>query len=85
MSDAPILVTGAAGGPQGSSGNWVSRFLLERGVRVRAFVHRIDERLTNCRHWVRKSCEATYSTLPRCGALRRWEELEAVIPLRRMS
>jgi uncharacterized protein YbjT (DUF2867 family) len=44
MSDTPILVTGAAGGPQGSTGNWVSRFLLERDVRVRAFVHRIDER-----------------------------------------
>jgi hypothetical protein len=37
MSERPILVTGAAGGPQGSSGNWISRFL-------RAFVHRIDER-----------------------------------------
>ena len=44
MSEGPILVTGAAGGPQGSTGNWVSRFLLERGVRVRTFVHRIDER-----------------------------------------
>jgi uncharacterized protein YbjT (DUF2867 family) len=44
MSERPILVTGAAGGPQGSSGNWISRFLLERGLPVRAFVHRIDER-----------------------------------------
>ena len=44
MSDRPILVTGAAGGPQGSTGNWISRFLLERGLRVRAFVHRIDQR-----------------------------------------
>jgi uncharacterized protein YbjT (DUF2867 family) len=44
MSDRPILVIGAAGGQQGSTGNWVLRFLLERGLRVRAFVHRIDER-----------------------------------------
>ena len=44
MSDTPILVTGAAGGQQGSTGNWVARFLLERGLRVRAFVHRIDQR-----------------------------------------
>jgi uncharacterized protein YbjT (DUF2867 family) len=44
MSDTPILVTGAAGGLQGSTGNWLSRILLERGLRVRAFVHRIDQR-----------------------------------------
>src|SRR5262249_59263039 len=44
MSDTPILVTGAAAGQQGSTGNWVARFLLERGLRVRAFVHRIDQR-----------------------------------------
>src|SRR5262245_15983596 len=44
MADTPILVTGAAGGQQGSTGNWVARFLLERGLRVRAFVHRIDQR-----------------------------------------
>ena len=44
MSDGLILVTGAAGGQQGSTGNWLARFLLERGRRVRAFVHRIDKR-----------------------------------------
>src|SRR5262249_48887773 len=44
MSDTPILVTGAAGGQQGSPGNWVARFLLERGLPVRAFVHRIHQR-----------------------------------------
>src|SRR5262249_47779438 len=44
MFDTPILVTGAAGGQQGSTGNSVARFLLERGLRVRAFVHRIDQR-----------------------------------------
>ena len=40
----PILVTGAAGGRQGSTGNLVARLLLERGLPVRAFVHQRDER-----------------------------------------
>jgi uncharacterized protein YbjT (DUF2867 family) len=31
-------------GSEGSTGNRVSRFLLERGLRVGAFVHRIDQR-----------------------------------------
>jgi uncharacterized protein YbjT (DUF2867 family) len=44
MSGADILVTGAAGGRQGSTGNHVTRMLLDRGVSVRAFVHRSDER-----------------------------------------
>jgi uncharacterized protein YbjT (DUF2867 family) len=41
---APILVTGAAGGRQGSTGNHVARMLLERGLAVRAFVHADDDR-----------------------------------------
>jgi uncharacterized protein YbjT (DUF2867 family) len=44
MEDAPVLVTGAAGGRQGSTGLHVTRFLIERGQPVRAFVHRLDER-----------------------------------------
>jgi uncharacterized protein YbjT (DUF2867 family) len=40
----PILVTSAAGGTQGRTGRHVSQMLLERGVRVRAFVRQIDER-----------------------------------------
>jgi len=40
----PILVTSAAGGRQGKTGRHVSEMLLARGVPVRAFVHRIDER-----------------------------------------
>jgi uncharacterized protein YbjT (DUF2867 family) len=54
MSETPIVVTGAAGGQrgstgfntgsEGSTGNVVARLLLERGLPVRAFVHRIDER-----------------------------------------
>jgi uncharacterized protein YbjT (DUF2867 family) len=39
-----ILVTSAAGGAQGRTGRHVSQMLLERGVRVRAFVRQIDER-----------------------------------------
>src|SRR5262245_50236499 len=39
-----ILVSGAAGGRQGSTGHHVARLLLERGVPVRGFVHRADAR-----------------------------------------
>ena len=40
----PILVTSAAGGRQGKTGRHVSEMLLARGLPVRAFVHKIDER-----------------------------------------
>ncbi len=44
MTVAPVLVTGAAGGIQGSTGFRVTRFLRDQGRPVRAFVHRLDER-----------------------------------------
>jgi uncharacterized protein YbjT (DUF2867 family) len=44
MTDQLVLVTGAAGGQQGQTGRHISEMLLARGVSVRAFVHRIDER-----------------------------------------
>ena len=44
MLNPTILVTGAAGGRQGSTGNHVTRALLKRGIPVRALVHRFDER-----------------------------------------
>lgn len=44
MANELVLVTGAAGGRQGQTGRHVSQMLLARGVPVRAFVHRIDER-----------------------------------------
>ena len=44
MSLAPILVTGAAGCSQGSTGFHVTRSLRDKGRPVRAFVHRLDER-----------------------------------------
>ena len=44
MTVAPVLVTGAAGGSQGSTGLHVTRLLLDNGRRVRAFVHRLDDR-----------------------------------------
>ncbi len=44
MANELVLVTGAAGGAQGKTGRHVSELLLKRGVRVRAFVHKIDER-----------------------------------------
>jgi len=45
----PVLVTSASGGRQGKTGRHVSELLLKRGVPVRAFVHRIDERAEHLR------------------------------------
>jgi uncharacterized protein YbjT (DUF2867 family) len=40
----PILITGAAGGPQGSTGRLVANILLKQDIPVRAFVHKLDAR-----------------------------------------
>jgi uncharacterized protein YbjT (DUF2867 family) len=40
----PILITGAAGGQQGSTGRLISHLLLSQGIPVRAFVHTLDAR-----------------------------------------
>jgi uncharacterized protein YbjT (DUF2867 family) len=40
----PFLVTGAAGGQQGSTGRVIATLLLEQGFPVRAFVHKLDGR-----------------------------------------
>lgn len=40
----PILITGAAGGTQGSTGRLVAGLLLKQGIPVSAFVHRLDAR-----------------------------------------
>jgi uncharacterized protein YbjT (DUF2867 family) len=45
----PILVTGAAGGLQGSTGRLVATLLLEKGFPVRAFVHKLDGRSDDLR------------------------------------
>lgn len=45
----PVLVTSAAGGRQGKTGRHVSEMLLARGIPVRAFVHKIDERAERLR------------------------------------
>jgi uncharacterized protein YbjT (DUF2867 family) len=39
-----VLVTGAAGGAQGSAGRRITALLLEKGISVRAFVHTLDAR-----------------------------------------
>jgi uncharacterized protein YbjT (DUF2867 family) len=39
-----ILVTGAAGGQQGSTGRVIATLLLKQGLPVRAFVHKLDGR-----------------------------------------
>src|SRR5215472_15939631 len=45
----PILVTGAAGGPQGSTGRHITNLLLGQGVQVRALVHKLDDRSDSLR------------------------------------
>lgn len=40
----PILVTGAAGGQQGSTGRVITTLLLKQDIPVRAFVHKLDAR-----------------------------------------
>ncbi|HEX4559225.1 MAG TPA: NmrA family NAD(P)-binding protein [Mycobacterium sp.] len=44
-----VLVTGSAGGEQGSTGRKVAELLLQQGVAVRAFVHTDDERAQHLR------------------------------------
>ena len=39
-----ILITGAAGGSQGSTGRLVAELLLKQDIPVRAFVHKLDAR-----------------------------------------
>jgi uncharacterized protein YbjT (DUF2867 family) len=45
----PILVTGASGGQQGSTGRVIAMLLIERGLPVRAFVHKLDGRSDDLR------------------------------------
>jgi uncharacterized protein YbjT (DUF2867 family) len=45
----PILVTGAAGGAQGSTGRQIAALLLDKGFPVRAFVHKLDARSNTLR------------------------------------
>jgi len=40
----PILITGAAGGQQGATGRVITTLLLQQGIPVRAFVHKLDAR-----------------------------------------
>ena len=45
----PILITGAAGGAQGSTGRLVTELLLKQGIPIRAFVHKLDARSNELR------------------------------------
>src|SRR5262245_3692725 len=49
MAGGTVLVTGAAGGAQGQTGRHVSELLLAKGVQVRAFVRKLDERAEHLR------------------------------------
>ncbi|WP_167104996.1 NmrA family NAD(P)-binding protein [Mycobacterium sp. DL592] len=64
MTDAPILVTGAAGGTQGSTGLHVTRLLRERGEPVRAFVHHLDDRSERLRAWGAEVVQGDLLDLP---------------------
>src|SRR5215470_16718569 len=46
-----ILVTGAAGGAQGSTGRRITSLLLQQGMPVRALVHKLDSRSDELRQW----------------------------------
>jgi uncharacterized protein YbjT (DUF2867 family) len=46
----PILITGAAGGTQGSTGRVIAKLLLDQGIPVRAFVRKLDARADELRH-----------------------------------
>ncbi|HEY7388407.1 MAG TPA: NAD(P)H-binding protein, partial [Bryobacteraceae bacterium] len=45
----PILVTGAAGGTQGSTGRLITTLLSAQGIPVRALVHKLDSRSVELR------------------------------------
>lgn len=45
----PILITGAAGGLQGSTGRVIATQLLAQGIPIRAFVHKLDSRCDELR------------------------------------
>ncbi len=47
----PILITGAAGGSQGSTGRLVAGLLRKQGIPVRAFVHKLDARSDELRQY----------------------------------
>jgi uncharacterized protein YbjT (DUF2867 family) len=49
MFNELVLITAAAGGQQGKTGRHLSEMLLARGVPVRAFVHKLDERSDHLR------------------------------------
>ena len=45
----PVLITGAAGGQQGSTGRVITRLLREQGIAARALVHKLDARSDDLR------------------------------------
>ncbi|MGW4639019.1 NmrA family NAD(P)-binding protein [Sphaerisporangium sp. NPDC004334] len=71
----PVLVTGAAGGRQGSTGLHVARMLLQRGQAVRAVVRREDARAERLRGWgaevVVADLREITSVIPALGGVRR--------------
>src|SRR5690349_17975830 len=56
----PVLVAGAAGGTQGSTGRLVASCLMESGVPVRALVHKRDAR---CDHLQKRGAEVVEGDL----------------------
>ena len=73
VATPPILVTGAAGGRQGSTGRYVTRMLLDRGLPVRAFVHADDDRAAALRE---RGAEVVAGDLRDVAAV--WPAMEGV-------
>jgi uncharacterized protein YbjT (DUF2867 family) len=67
----PILVTGAAGGAQGSTGRGITSLLLQQGMPVRALVHKLDSRSDELRQQgaevVKGDLLDSAPLTPRCG------------------
>ncbi len=70
MSDELVLIAGAAGGQQGKTGRHVAELLLARGVPVRAFVHKIDERSDRLRALGAEVVEISSTSIPSSGPRR---------------
>jgi uncharacterized protein YbjT (DUF2867 family) len=73
VATPPILVTGAAGGRQGSTGRYVTRMLLDRRLPVRAFVHADDDRAAALRE---RGAEVVAGDLRDVAAV--WPAMEGV-------
>jgi len=74
-----ILVTGAPGGTQGSTGRLVTSLLLEQGIPVRALVHKLDSRSDELRQQGAEVAEGLLEAATISAAAAREAALELVV------